>query len=213
MKRIKITGPCLPKVDPAEVAKALGASSVEPSPIHRTGMAPPLEMPKPEAPDLYLARLHAWLDGHDDDHPAPQVRSADISVRGSSVPEYVVRLCRDRPDGQGVFVRRKATADSTEGCFCDCESAPDDDHGETVANPCPSAYCERCGWTGTLPVQASAEFVRVERANQADAAVLAAADAWYEAHRGLEGCPCGSCKCSRDLHAAVEARRKARGGA
>ena len=144
LRRVVDTGPALPKVDPAEVAKALGASSVEKTPKHRAGQIPPsvyatvdkiLANPAlatdllgsdimadlrrrgvfapVEAPDLFLARLHSWLDGIDEDHPAPQVRSAEIHVRGGPrCPDYVVNLCRDRPDGHGVYVRHSGRGDT-----------------------------------------------------------------------------------------------------
>lgn len=76
MRKIVDTGPCMRKVDPAEVAKALGASSVEEAPKRRTGTAPPhLDTPH-ELADKIMANpaLAASIVG-------PEIM-ADIERRG-----------------------------------------------------------------------------------------------------------------------------------
>lgn len=41
-----------------------------------------------------------------------------------------------------------------EGFLCDCgEPGDDPEHGDTLANPCPEAYCHHCGWGGSFPVK------------------------------------------------------------
>jgi hypothetical protein len=38
-----------------------------------------------------------------------------------------------------------------QGFLCECGVDTDDDHGESLATPCPNACCYHCGWYGTFP--------------------------------------------------------------
>lgn len=39
------------------------------------------------------------------------------------------------------------------GFICECDHDTDEEHGETLADPCESANCYCCGWGGTHPKQ------------------------------------------------------------
>ena len=40
---------------------------------------------------------------------------------------------------------------SCEGFLCDCDGDTSKEHGETHADPCHTAACYHCGWSGTFP--------------------------------------------------------------
>lgn len=41
-----------------------------------------------------------------------------------------------------------------EGLICECDDEGTLSHGESEADPCPSANCQHCGWGGEMPKDA-----------------------------------------------------------
>jgi hypothetical protein len=60
--------------------------------------------------------------------------------------------------GKGGSDACKNRLGSCDGFICECDSeeipeSDDDDHGSSFSNPCESATCGHCGWSGTVPVK------------------------------------------------------------
>jgi len=72
--------------------------------------------------------------------------------------EFKCPKCGAEPHGHGKGECKYRSLDECEGFICECDpednpASEEKDHGTTYSNPCPTATCYHCRFTGAFPVK------------------------------------------------------------